>query len=79
MNRRSFLGTLLAGLTGLLVPLPQLVPVKITPSPYFTLRDIKARRFDIISRAQIVAKNAIQKEEDENIFRAIEQASKRIS
>jgi len=35
------------------------------------LSEIKARRFYIVDRAQIKAKEAIQKEEDLNIFNAI--------
>jgi hypothetical protein len=38
------------------------------------LSEIKARRFYIVDRAQIKAKEAIQKEEDTNIFNALHAA-----
>jgi hypothetical protein len=49
-----------------------LVPTfEIATNPQVRLSEIKARRFYIIDRAQIKAKEAIQKEEDVNIFNAI--------
>jgi len=48
-----------------------LVPTfEIAVNPQIRLSEIKARRFYIVDRAQIKAKEAIQKEEDSNIFRA---------
>jgi len=49
-----------------------LVPTfEIATNPQIRLSEIKARRFYIVDRAQIKAKEAIQKEEDLNIFNAI--------
>jgi len=49
-----------------------LVPTfEIATAPSIRLSEIKARRFYIVDRAQIKAKEAIQKEEDLNIFNAI--------
>lgn len=49
-----------------------LVPTfEIAAHPSVRLSEVKARRFYIIDRAQIKAKQAIQKEEDSNIFSAI--------
>ena len=52
-----------------------LVPTfEIATNPTIRLSEVKARRFYIVDRAQIKAKEAIQKEEDLNIFNAIEAA-----
>jgi hypothetical protein len=52
-----------------------LVPTfEIATNPTIRLSEVKARRFYIVDRAQIKAKEAIQKEEDFNIFRAINAA-----
>lgn len=49
-----------------------LVPTfEIAANPQVRLSEIKARRFYIVDRAQIKAKEAIQKEEDTNIFSAL--------
>jgi len=49
-----------------------LVPTfEIAAHPTVRLSEIKARRFYIVDRAQIKAKEAIQKEEDTNIFNAL--------
>lgn len=49
-----------------------LVPTfEIAANPLVRLSEIKARRFYIVDRAQIKAKEAIQKEEDANIFNAL--------
>ena len=49
-----------------------LVPTfEIAANPQVRLSEIKARRFYIVDRAQIKAKEAIQKEEDSNIFSAL--------
>jgi len=49
-----------------------LVPTfEIAVNPQIRISEIKARRFYIVDRAQIKAKEAIQKEEDTNIFAAI--------
>ena len=49
-----------------------LVPTfEIAAHPTVRLSEIKARRFYIVDRAQIKAKEAIQKEEDSNIFSAL--------
>lgn len=49
-----------------------LVPTfEIAAHPTVRLSEIKARRFYIVDRAQIKAKEAIQKEEDSNIFNAL--------
>ena len=49
-----------------------LVPTfEIASNPTIKLSEIKARRFYIVDRAQIKAKEAIQKEEDQAIFNAI--------
>ena len=49
-----------------------LVPTfEIAAHPTVRLAEIKARRFYIVDRAQIKAKEAIQKEEDSNIFSAL--------
>lgn len=49
-----------------------LVPTfEIAAHPTVRLSEIKARRFYIVDRAQIKAKEAIQKEEDSNIFAAL--------
>ena len=49
-----------------------LVPTfEIATNPQIRLSEIKARRFYIVDRAQIKAKEAIQKEEDLNIFNAV--------
>ncbi len=49
-----------------------LVPTfEIAANPTVRLSEIKARRFYIVDRAQIKAKEAIQKEEDTNIFSAL--------
>jgi len=44
---------------------------EIAANPTVRLSEIKARRFYIVDRAQIKAKEAIQKEEDTNIFGAV--------
>jgi len=50
-----------------------LVPTfEIASNPTIQLSEIKARRFYIVDRAQIKAKEAMQKEEDTKTFRAIE-------
>ncbi len=52
-----------------------LVPTfEIATNPTIRLSEVKARRFYIVDRAQIKAKEAIQKEEDLNIFNAIDAA-----
>lgn len=52
-----------------------LVPTfEIATNPTIRLSEIKARRFYIVDRAQIKAKEAIQKEEDLNIFNAVDAA-----
>lgn len=52
-----------------------LVPTfEIATNPTIRLSEVKARRFYIVDRAQIKAKEAIQKEEDLNIFNAINAA-----
>lgn len=43
----------------------------IAANPTVRLSEIKARRYYIVDRAQIKAKEAIQKEEDSNIFNAL--------
>jgi hypothetical protein len=49
-----------------------LVPTfEIATNPQVRLSEIKARRFYIVDRAQIKAKESIQKEEDTNIFNAL--------
>ena len=49
-----------------------LVPTfEIATNPTIRISEVKARRFYIVDRAQIKAKEAIQKEEDTNIFNAI--------
>jgi hypothetical protein len=49
-----------------------LVPTfEIATNPTIRMSEIKARRFYIVDRAQIKAKEAIQKEEDTNIFNAL--------
>ena len=49
-----------------------LVPTfEIAVNPQVRLSEIKARRFYIVDRAQIKAKEAIQKEEDTNIFNCL--------
>jgi len=49
-----------------------LVPTfEIATNPQIRLSEIKARRFYIVDRAQIKAKEAIQKEEDFNIFNTL--------
>jgi hypothetical protein len=53
-----------------------LVPTfEIAANPTVRLSEIKARRFYIVDRAQIKAKEAIQKEEDTNIFAALTAAA----
>ena len=53
-----------------------LVPTfEIAAHPTVRLSEIKARRFYIVDRAQIKAKEAIQKEEDTNIFTALTAAA----
>jgi len=52
-----------------------LVPTfEIATNPTVRISEVKARRFYIVDRAQIKAKEAIQKEEDTNIFNAINAA-----
>jgi hypothetical protein len=52
-----------------------LVPTfEIATNPTIRLSEVKARRFYIVDRAQIKAKEAIQKEEDLNIFNAVNAA-----
>lgn len=48
---------------------------EIAAHPSIRLSEIKARRFYIVDRAQIKAKEAIQKEEDSNIFKTLTQAA----
>ncbi len=49
-----------------------LVPTfEIATNPTIRLSEVKARRFYIVDRAQIKAKEAIQKEEDTNVFTAL--------
>ncbi|MFW6172963.1 MAG: HK97-fold major capsid protein [Elusimicrobiota bacterium] len=48
---------------------------EIAAHPTVRLSEIKARRFYIVDRAQIKAKEAIQKEEDSNIFAALTAAA----
>ena len=53
-----------------------LVPTfEIAAHPTVRLSEIKAHRFYIVDRAQIKAKEAIQKEEDTNIFNALTSAA----
>ena len=53
-----------------------LVPTfEIAANPTVRISEIKARRFYIVDRAQIKAKEAIQKEEDTNIFGALSAAA----
>jgi hypothetical protein len=53
-----------------------LVPTfEIAAHPTIRLSEIKARRFYIVDRAQIKAKEAIQKEEDRNVFNALTAAA----
>ena len=47
----------------------------IATNPTIRLSEVKARRFYIVDRAQIKAKEAIQKEEDRNIFNAVAAAA----
>ena len=52
-----------------------LVPTfEIATNPTVRISEVKARRFYIVDRAQIKAKEAIQKEEDTNVFNAINAA-----
>jgi hypothetical protein len=52
-----------------------LVPTfEIATNPTIRISEVKARRFYIVDRAQIKAKEALQKEEDTNIFAAINAA-----
>lgn len=52
-----------------------LVPTfEIATNPTIRISEVKARRFYIVDRAQIKAKEAIQKEEDTNIFNALDAA-----
>lgn len=52
-----------------------LVPTfEIATNPTIRISEVKARRFYIVDRAQIKAKEAIQKEEDTNIFNALNAA-----
>jgi hypothetical protein len=52
-----------------------LVPTfELATYPQVRISEVKARRFFIVDRAQIKAKEALQKEEDSNIIRAIEAA-----
>jgi hypothetical protein len=52
-----------------------LVPTfEIATNPTIRISEVKARRFYIVDRAQIKSKEAIQKEEDTNIFLAIDAA-----
>jgi len=52
-----------------------LVPTfEIAVNPTVRISEVKARRFYIVDRAQIKAKEAIQKEEDSNIFKAVNAA-----
>ena len=52
-----------------------LVPTfEIVVNPTVRISEVKARRFYIVDRAQIKAKEAVQKEEDTNIFSAIDVA-----
>ena len=52
-----------------------LVPTfEIVTNPTIRISEVKARRFYIVDRAQIKAKEAIQKEEDSNVFAAIDAA-----
>jgi len=52
-----------------------LVPLfEIATNPSIRLSEVKARRFYIVDRAQIKAKEAIQKEEDTNILEAVHAA-----
>jgi hypothetical protein len=52
-----------------------LVPTfEIVVNPTVRISEVKARRFYIVDRAQIKAKESIQKEEDSNIFAAINAA-----
>ena len=52
-----------------------LVPTfELVVNPTVRISEVKARRFYIVDRAQIKAKEALQKEEDSNIFRAINAA-----
>jgi len=52
-----------------------LVPTfEIVTNPTIRLSEVKARRFYIVDRAQMKAKEAIQREEDTNIFNTIEAA-----
>ena len=44
---------------------------EIVNNPSISLNEIKARRFHIVNHAQQKAKEAIQKEEDYNIFREL--------
>jgi hypothetical protein len=52
-----------------------LVPTfEIAVNPTIRISEVKARRFYIVDRAQIKAKEAIQKEEDTNVFNAVNAA-----
>lgn len=52
-----------------------LVPTfEIAVNPTIRISEVKARRYYIVDRAQIKAKEAIQKEEDTNVFNAINAA-----
>lgn len=52
-----------------------LVPTfEIVTNPTVRISEVKARRFYIVDRAQIKAKEAIQKEEDSNVFAALDAA-----
>jgi len=52
-----------------------LVPTfEIVSCPTVKRSDVKARRFYIVDRALIQAKESIQREEDQNIFKAINKA-----
>jgi hypothetical protein len=75
MNRRSFIQILTAGIGSLFIPLPKphipIVGIVLIPSPYICLSDFTPRRIEITGLAQIKAKEAMQREEDEIIFKRI--------
>jgi hypothetical protein len=62
---------LIDGVFGELFPGPTF---EMVSCPTIQISEIKARRFYIVDRSQILAKEAIQKEEDQAIFNAINAA-----
>jgi hypothetical protein len=66
ISRRGAVPDMIIEGEGILVP-----TFEIATNPTIRLSEVKARRFYIVDRAQIKAKEAIQKEEDLNIFNAV--------